>query len=178
MAEYAKKNLHVYIEEELAALANSKAALADEDYRAAIENAFDRIEAEFMSFSKEALQKGFSNAASVGACALVTIVSGDKLYVASAGDCKAGTLFEQFLVLIREADEEFEGVKIGKRFNLGKKSEQKRLSEKFPNEDIMHVHYSLTDRRGFCCPRGHWETTTCSFPRTGCFRAVRAGSPS
>lgn len=97
MAEYARKNLHVYVEEELGLLANAGAALADEDYCAAVESAFDRVEAEFTGFSKEALRKGFSNAASVGACALVTIVSGDKLYVASAGDCKAGTLFEQLL---------------------------------------------------------------------------------
>lgn len=89
MAEYAKKNLHVYVEEQLAKVAASKNALAEEDYQTAIESAFDRIEAEFISFSKDAVEKGFTNAASVGACGLVTVVSGDKLYVASAGNCRA-----------------------------------------------------------------------------------------
>jgi hypothetical protein len=36
-------------------------------------------------------------------------------------------------------DENFEGVKIGKRFNINKKSEQRKLSEKFPNKDIIWV---------------------------------------
>jgi len=88
-AEYAKKNLHVYVENELDKLANLKDTLTEEDYKIAIENAFDQIEAEFINFSKEAIQKGFPNAGCVGACALVTIVSGSKLYVASAGDCRA-----------------------------------------------------------------------------------------
>lgn len=90
MAEYAKKNLHVYIEKELTRLADSKYALDEEDYKIAIENAFDQIEDEFIRYSREALEEGFTSAACVGACALVAIVSGNKLYVASAGDCKAG----------------------------------------------------------------------------------------
>eukprot|EP01022_Parablepharisma_sp_SALTPOND_P026366 TRINITY_DN6303_c0_g1_i3.p1 TRINITY_DN6303_c0_g1~~TRINITY_DN6303_c0_g1_i3.p1 ORF type:complete len:484 (-),score=12.11 TRINITY_DN6303_c0_g1_i3:1018-2469(-) len=91
MAEYAKKNLHVYVQEELSKIYNSKRAATEEDYKKAIETAFDRVEAEFLKFSKEAFQKGFPSAAYVGACALVTVVAGNKLYVASAGDCKAGT---------------------------------------------------------------------------------------
>lgn len=88
-AEYAKKNLHVYVERELSKFASVKDTLTEEDYRIAIENAFDQIETEFISFSKEAIEKGFNNAANVGACALVTVISGNKLYVASAGDCRA-----------------------------------------------------------------------------------------
>ena len=92
MSEYAKKNLHVYVEEELQKkLSTAKAGTnTDELYKKAIESAFDRIENEFLIFSKEAFQKGFPNAAYVGACALVAVVNGNKLYVASAGDCKAG----------------------------------------------------------------------------------------
>ena len=90
MAEYAKKNLHIYVEHELSKLAYEKINLEEDDYKTAIERAFDQIESEFLKFSREALHKGFHSAGSVGACALITIISGDKLYVASAGDCKAG----------------------------------------------------------------------------------------
>ena len=90
LAEYAKKNLHVYVEEELQRMMANKKGATDEDYKKAIETAFDRVENEFLNFSKDAYQKGFPNAAYVGACALVAVISGNKLYVASAGDCKAG----------------------------------------------------------------------------------------
>ncbi len=130
MAEYAKKNLHVYVEEELKKILGERTAGTEEDYKKAIEAAFDRVENEFLAFSKDAFQKGFPNAAYVGACALVAIVSGNKLYVASAGDCMAG--------LIRETPIGYRGAKASKRFSANKKSEQQRLHALFSDEpDIV-----------------------------------------
>jgi pyruvate dehydrogenase phosphatase len=90
LAEYAKKNLHVYVEQELQKALQDNQPPTDAIYCHAIEAAFDRLEAEFLVFSKEAFAKGFPSAAYVGACALVALVCGSKLYVASAGDCRAG----------------------------------------------------------------------------------------
>ena len=90
VSNYAMNNLHKYIEEKLVESIKIKNKLNDDDYKKAIEYAFDRVEEEFLAFSKRAFQMGYPGAAYVGACALVTIVADDKAYIASAGDCKAG----------------------------------------------------------------------------------------
>jgi len=149
MSDYAKKNLHVYVEEELQKTYASKGKLTDDDYKKAIEIGFDRVESEFLKFSREAFQKGFPNAAYVGACALVAIVSGNKLYVASAGDCKAGIFIEILKIIIavvKDTQKGFEGIKVSKRFSANKKSEQYRLKKEFPSEPDVVICVFLNIR--------------------------------
>mmetsp|Transcript_18139 Transcript_18139/g.17835 ORF Transcript_18139/g.17835 Transcript_18139/m.17835 type:complete len:227 (+) Transcript_18139:563-1243(+) len=70
---------------------------------------------------------GFPKAAYVGACALVSVIKGNKLYVAQAGDSEA--------VLIRRKEGgEFESIKVCKAYTCNDPDEQKRLKAEFPKE--------------------------------------------
>jgi pyruvate dehydrogenase phosphatase len=129
LAEYSSTHLHTYIEEKLKEVMK-KRELSDEDYKGAIEYAFDKIENEFLDFSREGFKKGFPRVAYVGACALVTVVANNKAYIASAGDCKAA--------IVRTRGDNYEAIKASKRFSANKKSEQQRLAKEFPaDKDIV-----------------------------------------
>ena len=89
MAEFAKRNFHTILEEEIDQQRKDLVKGEVIDIKRAIETTFDRIENDFLEFSKTAFNNGFARAAYVGACALVAVVYGDMLYVANSGDCKA-----------------------------------------------------------------------------------------
>lgn len=91
LSDYAGKHLHRFLEKKLEEMVKEKGNLSDADYKEAIEYAFDAVEEDFLKLTREGFQKGFPRTAYVGACALVTVVADNKAYVASAGDCKAGT---------------------------------------------------------------------------------------
>ena len=138
LAEYAINYLHTYIEEKLKEIMKKKGELNDDDYKKAIEYGFDRVEEDFLNFSREGFKKGFPRTAYVGACALVTVVAGNKVYIASAGDCKAA--------IIRANGDNYEAIKVNKRFTANKKSEQQRLAKEFPTDKDIVVCVSYNHK--------------------------------
>ena len=74
-----------------------KDSKTSEDVHNAIYKAFDQVEAECYQKLKAAFEIGFGKSSTVGSCALITVVKGNKLYVANAGDCEA--------VLLRREDD-------------------------------------------------------------------------
>ena len=68
--------------------------LTDDNIRKAINDTFDNIERDYIDLIKTSYKLGFGKLASVGACALVTVVINNKLYVANLGDSK-GILFSR-----------------------------------------------------------------------------------
>ncbi|CDW90803.1 protein phosphatase [Stylonychia lemnae] len=125
LSEYAMRQLHIYIDQEL------KGAKNDSDVKNAIKKAFDKIENDWIAVAKQTFDKGFPQSAYVGSCALVTIVYNNKLYVANAGDSKG-------VMLRQKEDGSYEAVNLSKTFNANKSYEQERLKEQFKNEkDIV-----------------------------------------
>lgn len=114
-------NLHIYLDEFL------KDATTSEQIHDAINRAYDKAEQECYDKLKGAFEIGFPKAATVGACALVTVVKGNKLYVANAGDCEG-------VLLRRNDDGTFETIKICKPFTCNDPEEQQRLKEAFPDD--------------------------------------------
>ena len=78
------KKLHIFLDEELK---NNR-----KDVPKSIQKAFKRFEDEWDSIAWTAFEGGFPNAASVGSCALISVVVDNKLYVANSGDCKAALI--------------------------------------------------------------------------------------
>ena len=114
MADLCSKKLHLYIDEELKSVDQS-----EEGIRSAINKGFTRLEEEWVNVGRAAFTNGFPKTASVGSCALVTIVIGNKAYIANCGDSKA--------VMISDQDGRLVGKNISKTFNARKKDEQARL---------------------------------------------------
>lgn len=67
----------------------------------------------------------------MGSCALTAVVVDDKLYVANAGDSKA--------VLLSQKEAKLVPINMSTTFNAGKKDEQYRLKQEFPNEFDIFV---------------------------------------
>lgn len=111
VSDYAMRNLHLYLDEELA-----KAKDTEDGIKKAILAAYDRVEQEWIATTRDAFSKGFPQTAYVGSCALVAVVRDNKLYVANAGDSKAA-------LLRRLADGALEYRKASVTFNANKKSE-------------------------------------------------------
>lgn len=104
---------------------------------AAIEEAFDKLEADLLEMARGAYKLGFPQSAYVGSCALVAVVKGDKVYVANSGDCK-GVIMRKKAVNYEEDIIDYEMRKITTTFNANKKAEQERLRKKFPDDkDIV-----------------------------------------
>lgn len=93
----------------------------------AIYNAFDDFENEIYDKLKNAFEIGFPKAPNIGSCAIVSIVYGNKLYVANSGDCEG-------VLLRKRADGTLESIKICKAFSANNPEEQARLKAEFPNE--------------------------------------------
>ena len=55
----------------------------------ALTNAFERIENDWVEMARKSFHAGFPETAYVGSCSLVSVVHGNKVYVANAGDSKA-----------------------------------------------------------------------------------------
>lgn len=91
------------------------------------------MEEEWVNIGRASFSAGFPKTASVGSCALVSIVMENKLYVASCGDCKA--------VLISENEGKLNSKNISTTFSANKKYEQERLRREFPERpkhEIVH----------------------------------------
>ena len=71
-----------------------KGCTTEKQIKQAIMKAFARLEAEWTDFAKEGYERGYPKVALVGSCALITLVVGDRLYVANLGDSKACLLRE------------------------------------------------------------------------------------
>lgn len=139
------KYLHTYLDEHLAG------AKTSEDIHQAIYKAYDQVEKECYEKCKGAFDIGFGKAATVGACALITVISGNKLYVANAGDCEA-------VLLRKKPDGSLESVKVCRPFTCNDPEEQQRLKSEFPNDpnivrcrspDACYVKGSLMPSRAF-----------------------------
>lgn len=82
--------------------------------------AFDRVEQKFLDICRQSFRLGFSKAGYVGACALVAVVQGNKIYCGNAGDCKAVVLSK----LIDEKGEvHYKAKRLSKSFSANKDSE-------------------------------------------------------
>lgn len=123
LSEFAKNKLHLYVEEMMKQNKPIKDSLVE---------AFDKLENEFLAFSRDAFSKGFAKAAYVGSCALVACVTDSNLYVANAGDSK-GYLFR------KEQNGSYSPIKLSHTFNANSKKEQKRMYAQFPLDDNIIV---------------------------------------
>jgi hypothetical protein len=79
---------------------------------------------------------GFPNLSKTGACALLTLVINDKLYVANSGDCKA-IMFRSLYLTQGDEGGKVTAVKLSNTLNACSKSEQERLKKEFSDEDIV-----------------------------------------
>ena len=84
--------------------------------REAIAYAFERIEKEWVEISRQTFSAGFPDVAYTGSCALVSVVTDNKVYTANAGDSKAA--------IYRDTLSGLKRVKVSKTFNANKKYEQ------------------------------------------------------
>lgn len=67
---------------------NKKFETEDDYIRESLSETFDILEKKFYNIAKEAYELGYPKVATVGSCALVSIVYNNKLYAANIGDCK------------------------------------------------------------------------------------------
>ena len=125
VSNYAMKYLPVYLDNYL------KDANTSEEIHNAIYKAFDQVESEWYQKLKSAFDIGFGKASTVGSCALIVVVKGNKMYVANAGDWEA--------VLVRKEDDgSLTPVRICRPFSWNDPEEQKRLKSEFPKDsDIV-----------------------------------------
>ena len=82
-------------------IGKKKDNLNEENVRKAITDSFEKVEQEYIRLARKGYEMGFGKFGYAGACALVSIVVNNKLYVANLGDCK-GLLLR---LLIREGRE-------------------------------------------------------------------------
>ena len=102
LASACEKKLHGYLSEEL-----KKGCKTDKEIERAVMAAFDRVEEEWQTIASAGFKVGFPQAAYVSSTALITLVRGNKLYVANAGDSS--------VCLIRvKADKSIEAIKLNK----------------------------------------------------------------
>ena len=66
-----------------------KSQIKDEEIKKAITNVFVRIENEWIELSRKAFDAGFPEVAYTGCCALLSVITDNKVYTANAGDSKA-----------------------------------------------------------------------------------------
>jgi len=109
------------------------------------------MEEEWVNVARAAFSNGFPKTASVGSCALVTIVIGNKVYVANCGDCKA--------VMISDADGTLATKNISKTFNANKKYEQERLRSQFPERDSTEIVHCRRNDPKACYVMGGLQPT-------------------
>jgi pyruvate dehydrogenase phosphatase len=68
----------------------------------------------------------------MGSCALIAVVSGNKCFVANAGDCKA-------VMLSADESGKMQAKSISTTFSANKKYEQERLKKSFPGEKDIFI---------------------------------------
>ena len=99
--------------------------------RASLLSSFAQVEREIAQALKPAFDMGFGSVARVGACATVAVVTGERLYVANAGDCRA--------VLGQSGGSSEEGVvavELTEVHNACIRLEKERLQASHPTEPI------------------------------------------
>ena len=64
----------------------------------------------------------------VGACALVTLIHGNKVYTANAGDCQG--------VILKNENGQVSLRRTNSKLNANSKKEQRRLKQEFEDQDI------------------------------------------
>ena len=114
ISNHAMKNLHLYLDTYL------ESASTSSEIHEAINKAFDQFEAECREMCQKAFDIGFSQGATVGSCAIVSIVKGNKLYIANWGDWEG-------VLLRKKSDGSFESIKIWKAYSANDPEEQQRL---------------------------------------------------
>ena len=134
VAEWASRTLHHFLDQEFLSLKQQNQNLESEDnIKAAITKAFDKVENEFVEVARSGYDMGFSKMASMGACCLCAVVIDNKLYVANSGDCR-GVMIQKN----GKTDNGFDHQKLNSKQNANSKKVQKYLREKFPNDrDIV-----------------------------------------
>lgn len=139
------RKLHSYLDEEF-----GKRSKTEADVKKAIQNAFDRVEKDWVDTAKAAFDKGFPSIAYVGSCALIAIVKDNKLYVANAGDSKAA-------LLRKKDDGSYEYIKVSTTFNANKSYEKERLKKEFAKEEDVVV--CKRGEKGACYVKGNLMPT-------------------
>ena len=118
--------MHTHIMEEL-----KKGAKSDKDVERALKAAFDKIESEWLEVSKGGFKSGFPHAAYVSTTAIVTLVQGNKVYVANTGDSSA------YLTKVTDS-KDIEFKLLNKIHDANNPVEQERLRRDFPKDkDIL-----------------------------------------
>lgn len=131
LSEFANQRLAKYLDEAFAknisTSKNEKEAVVQ-----SIKDAFNNIEMEFKNEATKLYRDGNGKMATVGSCALVTVIYNDVLYVANLGDSKAR------LIRYDSQTKEYYSEKLMHRHNSEKAREKEALYTKFPNEkDIV-----------------------------------------
>lgn len=134
-SEWARSSLHAFLDEELSKF-NTRTP-TDDQVKAAINAAFDRVEDEFLRVAKEAYKLHYSTVCQTGSCCLSTVVINGKIYVANIGDCRG-------VLLTEKADGTYEGVKMNTNMSACSKKEQARLRKAFPKDDDIVFERSPT----------------------------------
>lgn len=130
LSDYANKNLANYIDEAYEKN-KSKFKTSKEAIVESILNGFERVENEFKEKALKMYADGNGRLATVGACALVTIIHDDVLYVANLGDSKAR------LIRFDSDERKYYSEKLMHRHNAEKPREKQALYSKFPDKDIV-----------------------------------------
>jgi pyruvate dehydrogenase phosphatase len=136
VAEYASRNLHKYFDtifkELLIKSGRKPTANVDDLIKKALVETFLKIENEYYNIALDLYKhQGKGREATVGSCVTAAVVTGDKIFVANAGDSKAK--------LFRKLNKnQYEVIKLTTTFNAEKKYEQERLMKEFKAEkDIV-----------------------------------------
>ena len=109
------KYFHKYLEEEFKKLGTK--VPTDDQIKEAMTNSFERIEKEWIEVSRKTFNAGFPDVAYTGSCALVSVITNNKVYTANAGDSKAA------IYRRNNKYEKLERIKVSKSFNANKRYE-------------------------------------------------------
>lgn len=121
--EFVQRNLYANIKSHLVA--------GEENVTQAIIKGFKDTDQEFTRQSRLQFEHGSWNACSVGACAVVALMVGKRLFVASCGDCRA-------ILAVREPDGSLGVEQVTFDHSANEEREQRRLRVLYPNDrDIV-----------------------------------------
>lgn len=106
-----------------------------------LNNAYERIEQEFLKLAFNEKLKNNYLFSHVGSCALTVIIINKKIFVANLGDSKA-RLFYLSHPYMKKNNETMKVKKLSKVFNIRKKEEQIYYRKKFPKDKDIIKCYS------------------------------------
>jgi pyruvate dehydrogenase phosphatase len=131
LSDFANKRFASYVDDFFKE--NIKTLKEKEAVVKSLKDAFNKIELEFKDIAVNLYNKGDGKLATVGACALATVIYHDVLYVANLGDSKAR------LIRYDNKDKEYYSEKLMHRHNSEKDREKEALFKKFPDESDIVV---------------------------------------